>query len=208
MYDKIKKKNIEFFTKTLNNANNEHSAVAQSERSHLKRFENIYKIGNWNNKSVLDVGCGIGSFYDFIIKRNKSINYTGFDINELMVKEAKKRNKNIENRFFVKDIIEEPISEKFNYVISVGPFNLKFANTYNMDFTKILLDKMFMVSIDGFAISMTSSLSKKKNNDTFYFDPLLITKYISSFTNNYILDHSFLPHDFVLFVYKKNLYDI
>jgi len=54
---------------------------------------------------------------------------------------------------------------------------------------------------------MTSSLSKKKNNETFYYNPFEIGEYVSSFANNFRIEHSFLPHDFVLFVYKKDLYD-
>jgi len=207
MYKDIKKKNIDYFTKMLVDSENDHSAVAQSEVSHRKRFEKIYEIGDWDGKSVLDVGCGIGGFYKFILEKNKIINYTGYDINELMIKEAKIRHENIKNKFTVKDIIDKPIKDRFNYVVSVGPFNLKFSENDNMNITEILLKRMYDISIDGFAISMTSSLSKKKNDKTYYYDPFEITSYISSFTQNYKLDHSFLPHDFVVFVYKKNLYD-
>ncbi len=206
-YNKIKVKNINYFNDTFTNAKDDHNAVAQSEISHSKRFAKIYEIGDWNNKSILDVGCGIGGFYDFLLKQKSRVHYTGFDINELMIKEAKKRYKDDEVCFEVKDIIEESIAERFNYVISVGPLNLKFERSMNMEITKVLLKRMYEISTEAFAISMTSSLSKKKNNDTFYYDPFEITSYISSFTQNFKLDHTFLPHDFVLFVYKKSLYN-
>ncbi len=206
-YNNIKVKNINYFNTTFINAKDDHGAVAQSKISHSKRFEKIYEIGDWNNKSILDVGCGLGAYYEFLKKKGKKINYTGFDINELMVKEAKKRYKLDEAYFEVKDIIEEPVTEKFDYVISVGPLNLKFEKLMNMEITEILLKRMYEISIDAFAISMTSSLSRKKNDETFYYNPFEIGEYVSSFTNDFKIDHSFLPHDFVLFVYKKDLYD-
>jgi len=206
-YDLIKKRNLEFFNKTLKESEDEHGAVGQSERSHLKRFEKIFNIGDWNGKSVLDIGCGLGGFYDFLLKKCSNFEYTGFDINEFMIKEAKIKYKKIEKRFNVKDILEEPIEETFDYVVSVGPLNLKFSGEENLDLTRILLKKMYDISRIGFAISMTSSLSMKKHNDTFYYDPVIIISYLSEFCMNFRLDHSYLPHDFVVFGYKKNLYD-
>jgi len=207
IYDDVKKKNIEFFNKTIKEAKNEHYAVAQSETSHIKRFNKIYELGDWKGKSVLDIGCGLGGFYDFLIERGFDGKYKGYDINELMIKKAKQKHSKIEKNFSVKDIIDENINERFNYIISVGPLNLKFEKSTNMEITKMLLKRMYEIATDAFAISMTSSLTKKKNNDTFYYNPFEIGEYISCFTNNYIIDHSFLPHDFVLFVYKRDLYD-
>jgi len=206
-YNNIKVENINYFNSTFINAKDDHGAVAQSKISHSKRFEKIYEIGDWNDKTILDVGCGLGAYYEFLRKKGRKISYTGFDINELMIKEAEKRYKDYEVYFEVKDIIEEPVTKMFDYVISVGPLNLKFAKLMNMEITKVLLKRMYEISTEAFAISMTSSLSKKKNNKTFYYNPFEIGEYVSSFANNFRIDHSFLPHDFVLFVYKKDLYD-
>lgn len=207
IYDDAKKINIEFFNNTIKEEKNEHYAVAQSKISHMKRFEKIYELGDYNDKKVLDVGCGLGAFYKFLKDRGFSGRYTGYDINELMIEKAKGKYREISNNFTVKDIIEEDVDDEFDYTVSIGPLNLKFDNGINIKTTKILLKRMFEISKIAFAISMTSSLSKKKNNDTFYYNPFEIGEYISGFTNNYRIDHSFLPHDFVLFVYKKDLYD-
>ena len=52
-YKKVVEKNLDYFTKTLEEFQNEHYAVAQSKVSHLKRFEKILELGDFNHKHIL-----------------------------------------------------------------------------------------------------------------------------------------------------------
>ena len=45
-----------------------------SKKTQNIRFENIYKYFKKENFSVLDVGCGLGDFYDFLKKKKLSLN--------------------------------------------------------------------------------------------------------------------------------------
>ena len=206
-YKKIKKQNIKFFSNTLKNSPDEHHSVAQSEISHLKRFEKILELGKFNNKKILDVGCGIGGFYGFLRQQDIHTDYTGIDINEHMINAAKKKHPELQNHFFVHDIIEKEMNETFDYVVSVGPLNLKFEGSSNSDITMELIKKMYKMANIGIAISMTSSLTKRPNKKTFYYDPVKILSRTFEFCKNVKFDHTYIPHDFVLFCYKKDLYD-
>jgi len=206
-YKKIKEQNIKFFSNTLKSSPNEHHSVAQSEISHLKRFEKILELGKFNNKRILDVGCGIGGFYGFLREQDIHTDYTGIDINEHMIDAAKKKYPELQNHFFVHDIIEKEMNETFDYIISVGPLNLKFEGSSNTDITMELIKKMYKMANIGIAISMTSSLTKRENKKTFYYDPVKILSRTFEFCKNVKFDHTYIPHDFVLFCYKKDLYD-
>jgi hypothetical protein len=59
----------------------------------------------------------------------------------------------------------------------------------------------------GIAITMTSSLTRKPHPTTFYYNPLEILAGTFEFCSNVRLDHTYLPHDFALFCYKKATYD-
>ncbi|MCK4763308.1 MAG: class I SAM-dependent methyltransferase [Candidatus Aminicenantes bacterium] len=202
----VVKKNLEYFNKTLTEFKDEHHAVAQSKRSHLKRFEIMLDLGDFQGKSILDVGCGIGGFYDFLKEKGIECSYTGIDINEKMIAKAKERLPKIAEEFFVCDIVEEKLDRTFDYVISVGPLNVDFAAGLNMEITKRLMEEMYRLAAVGSAISMTSSFTKKATAGTFYYDPAVILSETGKFCANVKLDHTYMPHDFTLFCYKRDLY--
>ena len=205
-YHNVRKKNLDYFSKLLEEFKDEHYAVAQSKVSHLKRFEKIMALGDFNNKSLLDVGCGIGGFYEFLKEKGIECDFTGIDINPKMIDAAKQRYPEIKDKFFVFDILEQNMTETFDYVISVGPLNLKFESRLNMDFTIGLMKAMHQIARIGSAISMTSSLTRKPNEKTFYYDPVVLLAETVKFCPNVKIDHTYLPHDFTVFCYKKDLY--
>jgi SAM-dependent methyltransferase len=205
-YDKFKQVNNDFFDKLINQSTDEHTAVGQSRISHEKRFKKMLDIGDLRDKSVLDVGCGLGAFYSFLNENNIKSDYYGVDINEKMLNTARNNYPKMADKFKNIDIIESNIEQEFDYSISIGPLNLNMDEKTNYEMTFKLVDSLFKCSKIGFALSMTSIMSKKKNEDTFYYDPTLITNHISKYCNNYRIDHSYLPHDFTVFCYKDDFY--
>jgi SAM-dependent methyltransferase len=206
-YNKVKEKNIQYFTGLLEEPGDEHHAVAQSEISHIKRFQKILELGDFNGKTLLDVGCGIGGFLDFLDERGIKCDYTGVDINPKMIDMAKTKHPDIKDKFLVFDIIEEDMNRRFDYVISNGPLNLKFDPALNMDITMKLIRAMHNLCATGAVITMTSALTRKPNRETYYYNPLEILAETFKFCANVRFDHTYLPHDFALFLYKKDLYD-
>ncbi len=205
-YDNAKKQNLDYFSKTLEEAKDEHHAVAQSRISHMKRFEKMLDLGDYSRRSVLDVGCGVGGFYGFLLEKGIQCSFTGIDINPKMIEAAKENYPEISERFMVFDVLEKEMNQSFDYVFSVGPLNLKFEPGVNMDATMKLLGRMYRMSNIGAALSMTSSYTRKPNNETFYFNPAEVMEETAKFCTNVKIDHSYLPHDFTIFCYKQDLY--
>ena len=74
-----------------------------SENYEIKylRYSLILNEINYQKKrkkklKILDVGCGLGDFYKFLLKNNytKNFNYFGTEINEIFLQECKKIFKN------------------------------------------------------------------------------------------------------------------
>jgi hypothetical protein len=53
---------------------------------------------------------------------------------------------------------------------------------------------------------MTSSLTLRPAEDTYYYDPAAVLRKIAGFCSNVRLDHTYLPHDFTVFCYTLDLY--
>jgi len=71
------------------------------------------KIGDCN--SILDIGCGTGTYS--IIDKNF---YTGIDININYINFAKSRNKNKKIKYICKDVTEIKLSKSFDQILMVG----------------------------------------------------------------------------------------
>ncbi len=79
--------------------------------------EIIQSLGIWNSvHSVLDAGCGAGSFQKYLSARLKDKSYTGIDREGLFIQEASERTKDVTGvRFLQKDLFEFR-EEKFDLI--------------------------------------------------------------------------------------------
>jgi len=201
----IREFHVDYYSKLVQKHGSTLGSVGQTSRSQRKRFEKIYEIGDWENKSVLDVGCGLASFYDFLKEKRVKANYTGVDVTPAMIQLAKESHPDIADKLKITDILTEEVSKMVDYVISVGALNLPIANE-NVSVMLKFIERMYSRCNVGIAISMTSSLTKKPNKNTFYYNPSRILDGVSSLCQNMRIDHTYLPHDFTLFCYKLDLY--
>lgn len=68
-----------------------------------QRFRQFWAEIDFNNKKVLDIGCGFGEFGHFLLKRYKNVDYTGIDIVPEFIENAKKLVPG--GKFFVWDFV-------------------------------------------------------------------------------------------------------
>ncbi len=182
------------------------ASVGQTHRSHIKRFETLFTVGRLDGHSVLDIGCGVGHFYDFLLSKDCKVDYTGYDIAPAMIEVARKKHHSVAEKFHVRDILTDPPDRRFDYVISNGPLNVPVPGADNVKLTVDLVRAMLDASNIAIAISMTSSLTRKPKEGTYYYDPTAVLAEIFSFCQNVRFDHTYLPHDFTVFCYKRDLY--
>jgi len=204
--ERLREFHVEFFTKQVTQHGDDVASVCQTPRSQRKRFAKLLELGDFSQGSILDVGCGQGGFYDFLIEAYGPVDYYGFDITPGMIEIARRRHPSIADRFQVHDILSGPVDRQFDYVVSVGPMNLPIPEG-NVGATMLLIRAMFEHSVSGLAISMTSSLTRRASVGTYYYNPATILERASEITSNVRLDHTYLPHDLMLFCYKADLYD-
>lgn len=85
-----KQKIIEIYNETLEIYGYDQRALREFKGRQPLRYEVLSEIGDLNNCSILDVGCGFGDIYAFLIKKGLNIKYTGYDINPNFIIIAKK----------------------------------------------------------------------------------------------------------------------
>ncbi|KKU75665.1 MAG: hypothetical protein UY00_C0036G0015 [Candidatus Wolfebacteria bacterium GW2011_GWA1_47_6] len=84
------KKILSFYDQHIDEFGSGPRAVGWSDtKSQETRFAAMCKVGDLDNRSVLDVGCGLGDFYIYLKDRYQGVEYTGIDINPRYIEQAK-----------------------------------------------------------------------------------------------------------------------
>jgi len=172
-----------------------------SEESQNIRFKVVTEIGNLTNKSICDVGCGIGKLVDYLEQKKIKVKYTGYDISEKIIEKARELHPN--HHFEVRNILENMPKQKFDYVFAIG---LNFKIKDNVAFMKELITRMFRIAEKGVAVSVLSCHVDPEyiNENDYYHDPKLLLDWcLRKISRRCVLRHDYLPHDFTLYIYKK-----
>ena len=172
--------------------------------SQTKRFEAMLALGDLDDASLLDVGCGFGDFLEFLDKRGIETEYTGLDICEPMVERCCERFERRVGlraaRFLVGDALDFAPDEPYDYVVASGLFGLDSVGARER--IRPTLECLFAWSRIGCAVNFLSTQSPKPAQARIYVDPCKALEAALSLTPAARIDHTYLPNDFTLFLYK------
>lgn len=170
-----------------------------SRKSQHKRFEILSEIGRLEGSLILDVGCGLGDFYNWLLKKYNNISYTGIDITPSMIEIAKK--KYPKTTFKVQNILElNSDKSKYDYIFASGIFNRRIKN--HEKFVRDNIIKMFELCCKGAAFNIMSTKADFMEKKEYYAEAGKMLDFCLSLTRNVILRHDYMPHDFTVYMYK------
>jgi SAM-dependent methyltransferase len=96
--------------------------------SQLRRFEVLSGIGDFNDRSVLDAGCGYGDLKAWLDRRFTGFTYLGVDQMPEFIEQARQRWADKPDTYFVhSDFARVPMPES-DYVIASGALGYRCAN--------------------------------------------------------------------------------
>ena len=99
----------------------EHRVGWRSRTNQEARFSALVSVADMQGARILDLGCGLGCLYGYLKGKGWNGDYTGIDLLEPMVKEARKRFP--EASFQRRDIVRNPPDGKWDFVLMSGLFN-------------------------------------------------------------------------------------
>lgn len=172
-----------------------------SSKAQEKRFRELIADIDFENKSILDVGCGFGDIIPFISKKTKSFKYTGVDLvpEFIEVAEGKYPNRN----FIVADYFGNPFETKFDIILTSGTLNANIKNPYT--YRKRAIKIMWKHAIEVLAFNMAGGHPQpqnKKGNRVYYADLNKIVDFCKTLSTNIIIRKDYSPKDFTIIIYK------
>ncbi len=200
--------NIKFY-KNNNNVFGEGSPKNLWKRPEcqIRRFEKFTNILDFKDKSILDVGCGYGDFYFWLINKGmKPKSYIGID---LISEHCKVARKNLPSNCAVieGDFLQIPIPEA-DFSILSGALNVYYKGWLKK--TLSILDKMWELSSQGIMFNIRSphgfegdyeGIERQKRDSR----PEYWCKYANSKTCRYGLYHDYMHYDYTLALWKAEI---
>ncbi len=175
-------------------------AVGQlSNEGQLFRFRKLCEIANLKGRKVLEIGCGIGDFYPFLMNKFTDVHYTGIDIVPELIDYAKK--KYPEAFFHCIDLLENIFKDRFEYVFISGVFNNEINNATQFLFSMISI--AYELCENGLAFNFTSNYVNRYDNGMAYHDPVAVLSFcLENLSKRVFLYHHYERCDVAVFVYR------
>ena len=132
----------------------------------LTKYKEIVSMADFNDSSLLDVGCGYCDFYEFLTKYKQISlrSYRGIDLHEKVVREAQKKHPELNNDTMLvqcEDILTFDMSEdSFDYCVGVGIFPFEIEEWTQR--TEKMLRKMFKLAKKGVIVDFLKDREKRQ----------------------------------------------
>jgi len=189
-----------FYTDLLhkNGVNDAQTLNWTNKRNQLVRFDTLTKIGDLQNKKILDFGCGLGDLYDFLQSNKIITDYHGIDITPEFIEEAKKKYPN--GKFLLGDIFD--VKEKYDYVFASGSLSFKVKD--NDNFYKSIVKKLYEIADTGVAFNMLDE--RYYSGDEIYavYNAEDMLEFCKTFSAKTYLIQEYVDGDFTIFMYKDS----
>ena len=165
-------------------------------------YESITSQIDFEDKSILDIGCGRADFLRHLIMCGFPFAfYTGIDLIEKFITQVPP----ISNtHFIVGDFMEEVLPE-VDYVLALASLEIMedtYANHEQVRFP-LFFNKMWDSAKEGVIIALQSDYAPSHfRDDSWFAEPRHIINVVDCFTPTYYLDHTYAPHFFTMVALK------
>lgn len=174
-----------------------------SEEGQHLRFKALSSFLPAAGFSIIDLGCGYGSYLDYLSKNHGDFRYTGVDISSEMIDRALELHGDREDARFIKGAASE---EKADFVVASGIFNVK-QGTSDADWKRYIDDciaRMDSDSTHGFAFNCLTSYSDehRKQPHLYYMQPESLFTQCMRYSSNLTLAHGYGLYEMTMLVRK------
>ncbi|NTW34228.1 MAG: TIR domain-containing protein [Bacteroidetes bacterium] len=161
-----------------------------SAQSQKLRFKAILDSLNYVNGSILDIGCGLGDFVDYLQLNNLLHKYEGWDFNPRLIEYAGKFHPNIPFKVLNQDHLP---NLEYDYIIASGIFQYK--DDKNPKYYLDICRELYARAKIGISVNFLSSYRDKQqmSEGELYLDPSEVINELRKISGYWNIDHSYHP---------------
>ena len=165
-----------------------------SVESQTTKFRVLSEATDYSGKSVLDVGCGFGTFASYLSNRYDGVDYHGVDITPSIAEEARRKYPDL--TIECRDIINAPPDRKYDVVTANGIFYL--VPNEPEEFMHSMITRMFSLCREVVAVNTLSVWADLITNE--YYES---GKHEFLGLTSNVFRHDYMRHDFTLYLYRE-----
>lgn len=156
------------------------------------------------NTTLLDFGCGLGHFYEWMLTKEVTPIYSGLDIIEEFYNKCKTKFPN--NSFYNLDILKDNNLPNFDYIIINGVFTEKRDLTQDqmMSFFKSVIKELWKNCNNGIAFNLMSKCVDWERDDLFHVSLDELSWFLKeNLSRNFIIRNDYKLYEYTTYVYKN-----
>jgi SAM-dependent methyltransferase len=166
-----------------------------SERSRQERFAVLVGVGDFTGRRVLDVGCGLAPFADYLAERFEGVQYVGVDLGSRTIETARALRPHLDLR--VANALD--VHEPFDVVVANGIFYL-LGDAGAVEMPRIVRHLWSLAREAVVFSSLSTWADAGRVEGEYHADPLETLAWCRELTPNVALRHDYLPHDFTIYL--------
>ncbi|HOJ49612.1 MAG TPA: class I SAM-dependent methyltransferase [Spirochaetota bacterium] len=173
-----------------------------SKESQLVRFRSLLRLGDFQNKSLLDVGCGIADLFFFLKENSFNIKYTGIEILKEFFDTAKIRLNGYENINLINnDFFNHKFTNSYDFTICNGSLNLKEDDNYRLLFD--FINKSISITNNAIGVTLLKEADGYiKDERLFHYDQKIVESLLNEMNiKNYKIFSDYADNDFTVLIY-------
>jgi hypothetical protein len=201
--EQLKQAVVEHYERQLDR----HGPTAQGmdwkdEASQRLRFEVLCGICDLGDKTLCEIGCGVGHLYDWLRERRLDVEYCGIDLSEQMIEVACQRHPSV--HFERRDILRDSNLPMYDVVVCSGLFHVKLAHDDRqwLDFVELGIRRMYSMCRVGVAFNLITDQVDFRSENLFYSNP----GEMLDFCRRELTRFAAVRHDYPLYEYTVYLY--
>lgn len=171
----------------------------------LLEYDNRHQKQQKEMLSLLDFGCGLGHFLEFIINNETvyDVKYMGMDLSHMYIEHCKK--KYPEYEWIETDILKDCHQGKYDYIVANGVLTEKREFSFEEFYSYFcrLISKLYEICECGVAFNVMSSHVDWARNDLFHLPMDVMASYITkNITRDFVIRNDYGLYEYTVYLYK------
>lgn len=159
---------------------------------------------DFDNKSILDIGCGLGHFVHFLkLKGVNNYTYYGVDIVDQFINIANEKYPFKHIKFRCENFLEGKYDKVYDIIIGNQIFYRKIKGIDTFDYIKEVMNKAFNICNGYMMFNFLSAYAEIQYEENYYVKPEKLLDFAYSLSKNVTLKNNYSPYEFTITIGKE-----